>query len=510
MKFFLTNKFLVSALILVGITFSPAMARPKENLKASTGRKSFSLIGISVGQPGTLSQLSSAKLSDKYDLNSISTSNIKVDLKDSALTTEIVQKYLNQNKVGWKILLKMTEADKGEINIKKLLERASYGVSQQNYAIIAGLMGDPKTSFNGDVQRFVYPLFNNIYVMVYLNTLNTFQVYKLNNDKNRLIEALKVGIKNRFLTAINTPLRFDLVADSRTMKTNKVEDAFLTTSGVFNEDVLMTFTKLEKKVNEFQVSTKLYGDKVLYARIGKKENVYPTQRFFAFEQIGDTTFRRVGIIRAKKVADNKTNLIQNGGKRADTTTFNVVYGKKVKPGKLGSVSIVSRPDLGVGIMMGYDIGATRGFAPRISINVATLAGALGQQLPEIANVKFYGSFVPLGVETDLDYTYTLSTVSYGIGKEFRIGKIGFVEAYAGYHNPTLTSSYYDVDEKKTLTESLSYTGYEGGLILGKNIGPLIQIFGKAQLQVNDQIWDDADFVKESSGLTFGFGLKFDF
>jgi hypothetical protein len=504
-----SNIFTLLVFIFACIAFNTASARPKENLKASTGRKSFSLIGISVGQPGTLSQLSSAKLSDKYDLNSISTSNIKVDLKDSALTTEIVQKYLNQNKVGWKILLNMTEADKGEINIKKLLERASYGVSQQNYAIIAGLMGDPKTSFNGDVQRFVYPLFNNIYVMVYLNTLNTFQVYKLNNDKNRLIEALKVGIKNRFLSAVNTPLRFDLVADSRTMKTNKVEDAFLTTSGVFNEDVLMTFTKLEKKVNEFQVSTKLYGDKVLYARIGKKENVYPTQRFFAFEQIGDTTFRRVGIIRAKKVADNKTNLIQNGGKRADTTTFNVVYGKKVKPGKLGSVSIVSRPDLGVGVMMGYDLGATTGFAPRISINVATLAGALGQQLPEVANVKLYGAYVPLDAAIGIGinpsgqesaFTATQGVLSYGLAKEYRIGKSGFLEAFAGVRANSIIISY-----SKGGTEDISDTGYEAGLILGKNLGPTVQIYGKAQFQIVEN-----ELEGNKNGATLGFGLKFDF
>ena len=503
-----TIKLLVTALVLVGITLTTAFARPKENLKASTGRKSFTLLGLSVGSAGILSPLSGAKITDKYDLNSISTSNIIVDTKDSAMTTEIVQQYLATNKVGWQILASMTEVDKGPINLKPLLTRASYGVTSQNYAIIAGLMGDPKSTLN-DVQRFVFPLFNNVYVMVYLNSLDAFQVYKLNNDNNKLIETVKLAANNRSSWG-SAPLKFDLVADSRTFKQNMVDKAVLTASGVFNEDVIMTFTKLEKSVKDFQVTTKLYGDNVLYARIGKKENVYPTQRFFAFEQIGDTTFRRVGIIRAKKVADNRTNLVATGGKRPDTTTFNVVYGKSVKPGKLGTVSIVSRPDLGIGLMLGYDLGGTRGISPRISINVATLAGALGQELPEIANIKLYGSLVPLGVEVVDESTYTLSTISYGIGKEYRLGKSAFLEPFVGFHNPTYTQSYYDDYDEETVTVSGSFTGYEAGLIFGKNIGPSFQIFGKAQLQINDPVWDEIEYKKESSGITFGFGLKFDF
>jgi hypothetical protein len=503
-----TIKLLVAALVMVGIAMTTAYARPKENLKASTGRKSFSLIGLSVGSAGSLSQLSGAKLTDKYDLNAIGTSNIIVESKDSAMTTEIVQQYLASNKVGWQILASMTGVDKGPINLKPLLTRASYGVTPQNYAIIAGLMGDPKSSLT-DVQRFVFPLFNNIYVMVYLNSLDAFQVYKLNNDNNKLIETVKLAANNRSSWG-SSPLQFDLVVDSRKIKANMVDKAVLTASGVFNEDVIMTFTKLEKNVKDFQVSTKLYGDKVLYARIGKKENVYPTQRFFAFEQIGDTTFRRVGIIRANKVADNRTDIVATGGKRADTTTFNVVYGKSVKPGKLGTVSIVARPDLGIGLMLGYDLGGTRGVSPRISINVATLAGALGQALPDAANIKLYGSLVPLGVEYSGIYTYTLSTISYGIGKEYRIGKSAFLEPFVGFHNPTVSSTYYDSYNKKTVTESESFTGYEGGVILGKNIGPAFQIYGKAQLQLNDPVWDDVDYKKESSGITIGFGLKFDF
>ena len=503
-----TIKLLVTALVLVGIAMTTAFARPKENVKASTGRKSFTLLGLSVGSAGSLSQLSGAKLTDKYDLNSIRTSNIIVETKDSAMTTEIVQQYLATNKVGWQILASMTEVDKGTINLKPLLTRASYGVTPQNYAIIAGLMGDPKSSLS-DVQRFVFPLFNNIYVMVYLQSLDAFQVYKLNNDNNKLIETVKLAANNRSSWG-STPLQFDLVVDSRKIKANFVDNAILTSSGVFNEDVIMTFTKLEKNVKDFQVSTKLYGNNVLYARIGKKENVYPTQRFFAFEQIGDTTFRRVGIIRAKKVADNRTDIVAAGGKRADTTTFNVVYGKNVKPGKLGTVSIVSRPDLGIGLMLGYDLGGTRGIAPRISINVATLAGALGQELPEIADIKFYGSLVPLGAEVVDGNTYTLSTISYGIGKEYRLGKSAFLEPFVGFHNPTFSATYYDDDLEKTVTTSGSFTGYEAGLILGKNIGPSFQIFGKAQFQINDPLWDEYEYDKESSGVTFGFGLKFDF
>jgi hypothetical protein len=504
-----TIKLLVTALVLVGITLTTAFARPKENLKASTGRKSFTLLGLSVGSAGSLSPLSGAKITDKYDLNSISTSNIMVDTKDSAMTTEIVQQYLATNKVGWQILASMTEVDKGPVNIKALLTRASYGVTSQNYAIIAGLMGDPKTTLTTEALRFITPLFNNVYVMVYLNSLDAFQVYKLNNDNNKLIETVKLAANNRSSWG-SAPLKFDLVADSRTFKQNMVDKAVLTASGVFNEDVIMTFTKLEKNVKDFQVTTKLYGDNVLYARIGKKENVYPTQRFFAFEQIGDTTFRRVGIIRAKKVADNRTDLVATGGKRPDTTTFNVVYGKSVKPGKLGTVSIVSRPDLGIGLMLGYDLGGTRGISPRISINVATLAGALGQELPEIADVKLYGSLVPLGVEVVDGSTYTLSTISYGIGKEYRLGKSAFLEPFVGFHNPTYTQSYYDDYNEETVTESGSFTGYEGGVILGKNIGPSFQIFGKAQLQINDPVWDEIEYSKESSGITFGFGLKFNF
>ncbi|MFM2441826.1 MAG: hypothetical protein RL449_467 [Bacteroidota bacterium] len=502
-----TIKLLVSTLVMVGIAMTTAFARPKENLKASTGRKSFSLIGLSVGSAGSLSQLGGAKITDKYDLNAIGTSNIMVDTKDSAMTTEIVQQYLASNKVGWQILASMTGVDKGSINMKPLLTRASYGVTSQNYAIIAGLMGDPKSSLS-DAGRFVYPLFNNVYVMVYLNSLNAFQVYKLNNDNNKLIETVKLAANNRSSWG-SAPLQFDLVADSRSFKTNMIEDAVLTASGVFNEDIIMTFTKLEKKVTEFQVATKLYGDKVLYARIGKKENVYPTQRFFAFEQIGDTTFRRVGIIRAKKVADNKSDLVATGGKRADTTTFNVVYGKSVKPGKLGTVSIVSRPDLGIGIMLGYDFGATVGFAPRFSVNVATLAGALGQELPEIANFKIYGAYVPLDAAVGYDnnpsgqlssYTATQGVLSYGLGKEYRLGKSGFIETFAGVHANSIVFSY-----SKGGTREYSDTGYEAGLILGKNIGPSVQIYGKAQIQAVEN-----EFEGNESGATFGLGLKFDF
>jgi hypothetical protein len=161
-------------------------------------------------------------------------------------------------------------------------------------------------------------------------------------------------------------------------------------------------------------------------------------------------------------------------------------------------------------MLGYDLGGTRGISPRISINVATLAGALGQELPEIADVKLYGSLVPLGVEVVDGSTYTLSTISYGIGKEYRLGKSAFLEPFVGFHNPTYTQSYYDDYNEETVTESGSFTGYEGGVILGKNIGPSFQIFGKAQLQINDPVWDEIEYSKESSGITFGFGLKFNF
>lgn len=269
---------------------------------------------------------------------------------------------------------------------------------------------------------------------------------------------------------------------------------------MYNDAVTNTLIEAPKELEAFRVKTGLISRKPLKAKIGKKEGLSVDQRYFVWEnkmnKKGDIIKKRKGVIRVKKISDNRQSQLG----KTPTSVFYQTAGKKLYEGML----LQQNPDYGIGISAGLMNGAFGGFNLRSEINVSLYGGYASNDVP--AGIYLYGF---LGFETKSyasAYSYLEETditfLRYGIGleKEIPFARNFKFTPFAGFGMESTSSGNIE-DLEYIETYILDY-----GVRLGLNIKYNIQLFysinyinpisfisAKYNYNEEPELWDQADY-----------------
>lgn len=249
--------------------------------------------------------------------------------------------------------------------------------------------------------------------------------------------------------------------------------------------------KFERSVDDFQVKARLSEIKPIRIEIGKKEGVKRSDRYFVFEDVqnndGQIESVRRGVIRAKKVVDNKINVTEAGG-AVPSSSFYQTSGRRLDEGMLA----VQKNDLGIGIGL---MGGTL-LGVQLSYNTSTLLDFLPTEL-YIYGTGTYNSMEATSPIFHSNTTYdqqgnTISNqlkgkwmeinLDAGLEKRFMISKRSSFGANVGYSMSNLSreiaeeDNFYLVNNQvetpyKEGSLKVEGVGLHAGASLARNFGP---------------------------------------
>jgi len=240
-------------------------------------------------------------------------------------------------------------------------------------------------------------------------------------------------------------------------------------------------SSFESTVSDFRVRAPLVSVRPPEAKVGLKEGVFLDQRFFVYENVlknGQPVTVRRGVIRAKRVPDNRT--IATG--QSSQTKFYQVAGGRLDPGML----IEQRPDFGLSFFAGSCIPTSRNrnwFNGRVSLNIAGAAhsdgtNGLPSQLRIILDFDFY---YQKGADSTKVQQYfgsryksnDLSTLGFGLGVQRDFHFLHYFQ-----FSPFATLNYNIISYADTnLNKKANAT-------LGKDWGKTISLKAGADLGIN--------------------------
>jgi hypothetical protein len=299
------------------------------------------------------------------------------------------------------------------------------------------------------------------------------------------------------------------------------------------------FFLLEKKHEDFRVKTPLVNNDPLEAKIGRKEGLKVDQRYFVYEFQYDkkkekTKPKRMGVVRAKKVTDNR----QVATGQSPVSPFFQISGRKLKKGML----MQQRMDWGIGLQGRYGTGEIGGGGVKLTLNTARYVG--------ISQLKLYGygSFDPLktykidrkylvtGIEKEYDFSFT--RLGAGLAKGFYFARFLSIEPFLGVSyesasNSDLTYEQMELYSKnKTMLENgeddidINVLMYDVGFDFGINVFYWMKLIAGVELHLVSNIIDeDADeytlgenggtiryneLFESRQGLTMNLGLHIEF
>jgi len=222
-----------------------------------------------------------------------------------------------------------------------------------------------------------------------------------------------------------------------TQKSNDVLFSEMLQKGV-DESIYNT----EKKNEEFRVKTALYSTHPLKAKIGKKEGLAVDHRYFVYEYVykektNTTEARRRGVIRAKKIIDNRGVATGN----TQMSSFYQVAGGHLEPG----FTLQQRNDAGIGFGMGYEVGEVGGVTARLEVNGGRFIGipSLYIYLGGGAQMKTY-DFVNTqfaGKKDDQDMMFYRYEI--GVGKGLHFFRHFELQPYIAYGEETATNTDWE-------------------------------------------------------------------
>ncbi|MFN5324398.1 MAG: hypothetical protein ACK5C5_05735 [Bacteroidota bacterium] len=246
----------------------------------------------------------------------------------------------------------------------------------------------------------------------------------------------------------------------------------------------------ERSVEDFQVRAQIAKVKPIQLEIGKKEGLKRSDRYFVYESVqneaGEVASVRRGVIRAKKVIDNRQNITEFG-KEVPTSVFYQTSGRRLDEGMVAK----QKNDLGIGI--GVLAGTTLG--AHLQYNVSTILDFLPTELyiygagtynafkAKSADIDDVSKFLANNYSTIKEDKWTEINIDAGLEKRFMISKRSYFGVNVGYSMSTLERSIEKDDyvDDKNLTDELSYkikvngAGINAGANIGRNFGPNLSI-----------------------------------
>jgi len=263
---------------------------------------------------------------------------------------------------------------------------------------------------------------------------------------------------------------------------------------------------VSKDYEAFRVKTTLKSKKPLTAKIGKKEDLKVDQRFFVYEyryneKKNETYQKRKGVVRVKKVADNRQ--VATGNSKA--SNFYQTAGYSLDEGML----LQQRLDWGILAYAGYEVGEIGGANFQLAYRVGSQVG--------IPALYAYGELgidsKPYNSNYSFDTDFAFARYNVGLAKGFYFAKNFelLVNGAYGIENHT-GSDMVTTDMVYLRTYFVKFGG-----TLAMNLLHNFQIFGSYNIyapfgtvfDANDkpytQTW--TDLFPGRSGGSLGFGAR---
>lgn len=283
----------------------------------------------------------------------------------------------------------------------------------------------------------------------------------------------------------------------------------------------------EKQVADWRVRTMVHDVHPISAKIGRKENLKVDQRFFVYENRlthnNKEIAKRVGVIRAKYVADNRN--VTHGNTKP--SVFYQVAGRKIDN---YGMYIEQKNDLGIGIIGGYSSGAFTGGLLRLELGLAQLAGnSVGYNaLPSALRLYIEAGLesamydLQLGIfkeETD----YSFAHITGGLSKDLYFFRNFHITPYAAFAYETASwkdeDNGNDEDPPSLETYGASFGGRFGFNLLHnlqiiysvdyfKPVGSIMDTDDVLQLPDTEMGW--VDVFEGRSGISQGIGIRLQF
>lgn len=268
----------------------------------------------------------------------------------------------------------------------------------------------------------------------------------------------------------------------------------------------------ERSLSDFQVKTPLYSTHPLKAKIGKKEGVKVDHRYFVMEfeqnRKGETEGVRKGVIRAKKVVDNRK--VATGDSKL-YSKFYQVAGKSLMEGML----MQQKNDFGIGISAGTSVsGEMGGFYLKGEGNVALLTSRVFPigipQLKVFGSAHFDNGTYDFG---GLSYDLSFTRWEIGLSKGFYFARNFSLAPFVSYGGEIGTNqdnsddvvSTYLLDIGATASVNLTYWAQ---LMVGVNMYSLV---GNAMdKDGNDLGYLYTDYFNGREGMAIDVGLRIEF
>lgn len=244
---------------------------------------------------------------------------------------------------------------------------------------------------------------------------------------------------------------------------------------------LKALSSFEATVSDFRVRAPLVSVRPPEAKVGLKEGVFLDQRFFVYENVlknGQPVTVRRGVIRAKRVPDNRTIATGQSGQ----TKFYQVAGGRLDPGML----IEQKPDLGLSFFAGSCIPTSKNrnwFNGRASFNIAATSRSDGTKGPpsQLRIMLDFDFYYQTGADSATVQKYfgpqyksnDLSTLGFGLGvqRDFHFLHYFQFSPFASLNYNII--SYADTNLNK-----------KAEAVLGKDWGKTISLKAGADLGIN--------------------------
>ncbi|RLD66583.1 MAG: hypothetical protein DRI95_06440 [Bacteroidetes bacterium] len=239
-----------------------------------------------------------------------------------------------------------------------------------------------------------------------------------------------------------------------------------------NDGIIKVINKLEKNLEAFRVKTPIVSTNPITAKIGKKEGLTHERRYFVWEYVegnsGKTKAKRKGVIRARKVVDNRQDELG----QTQSSVFYQIGGQSLEEG----MTLQERKDMGIGIGGGY--GGIGGLV-RADINVGQWLNMPVRQFKLYIDYIFgstdYTNVTPINSSSLEPSTmpqngnYSENKFSIGILKEYPFARNFHAGWYVGYTGEIVTWDEETTPITERTSEQLSAGGVNWGFKLGTNL-----------------------------------------
>lgn len=285
---------------------------------------------------------------------------------------------------------------------------------------------------------------------------------------------------------------------------------------LLNKSLSTSIDQLEFSVDDFKVKNAVYSTLPIRAKIGMKEGLQVDDRYFVYEhqldRNGNLKDVRIGVVRAKRVADNRT--VADG--KSSMSKFYQVAGRSIKEGMI----MTQAKDAGTAV----NIGLTNGDFNSAFIRADVRISGAYVKIPMVYTFMDYrlqisGKYKGDVIDLD-DHLVTFASGYIGLSKGFTTTRNSFALLSGAVGYEWATSGAFDDYKIKSIqavmamasAEYIHNITYKTKLFIGVDyIAPISNAYIKYDNDDEEKASDYAytDFFNGRIGKTIKFGLRFE-